>query len=256
MVTDAPNHQPNITGATAANEHVASVEEDSIGDDERNCSIAEWQPFLPNSTLGDEPPSASTDKGKIDPFRSTVASARSPMSVSEGDEKPTTCFCLKRLTDRLCHLNIIERKQNMIRLDMTLSETDTTLSCAEIALECHFCRLDSKVILLIMTVLQTVLNWVIVEYKQKIQGRELPPIHFGDWKLSVADGNLIKVQLTNRILATSDSVVSTLRLRMDEIKLKASRQNLGYGFMDSEHLQHMLHRLTASLKELAECIKC
>lgn len=251
---DAPKHQPNVTAVAARNATVASGEGDSSADDERNCSITEWQKFLPSNALSGDPPFASTERGMIDNFHAATASERTPMSIFEGGDE-TTCTCLKRLTDHLCYLNVIERKQNIICLDTTLSGTDMILGCAEIVLECHFCRLDSKVMLLIMTLLQTVLNWVLVEYKQKTHGRQLPPILFGDWKVSTADGHLIKMLLTSRILATSGSVVSTLRLRMDEITLKASKQNMSYRFMDFECLQQTLQRLTLSLRELVEYIK-
>jgi hypothetical protein len=167
----------------------------------------------------------------------------------------TMCVCLKKLTDHLCHLNVIERKQSIISLDTMLSETHMTLKCAETVLECHLCRLDSKVMLLIMTLLQTVLNWVLVEHQQKENRPDLPPIHFGRWRVSTANGHLIKDLLTSRIVATSDSVISTLRLRIDEITLKARRDNMRYGFMDSESLQETLRRLTGSVRKLGGCIQ-
>ncbi|KAK4200397.1 hypothetical protein QBC40DRAFT_254172 [Triangularia verruculosa] len=205
-----------------------------------------------------------------------------------------TCQCLKQLTDHLCHLNDIERKlqQDPIRLDTTLSETDATIDCGENALDCHHCRLDSKVILLIMTLLQTVLNWVTVEYKQQplagsshdhhhhhmmrrskpssssssspsSQGatmttKRLPPVTVGSWKIPNPDAQLVVLLLTNRVLTGADAVVSTLRLRMDEISLKASKQGNSmrncYKYMDAEVLQQALQRLTGSLRELEEVV--
>jgi hypothetical protein len=70
-----------------------------------------------------------------------------------------------------------------------------------------------------------------------------------------ADGDLIKHLLTGRFIAMSDSVISTLRLRMDEITLKANKQNMSSRFMDAEFLQQTLQRLTSSLRELAEHVK-
>ncbi|KAK4172023.1 hypothetical protein QBC36DRAFT_248437 [Triangularia setosa] len=177
-----------------------------------------------------------------------------------------TCQCLKQLTDHLCHLNDIERKlqQDPIRLDTTLSETDATIDCGENALECHHCRLNSKVILLIMTLLQTVLNWVTVEYKQQplagtmVTTKRLPPVTVGSWKIPNPDAQLVVLLLTNRVLTGADAVVSTLRLRMDEISLKASKQGNSmrncYKYMDAEVLQQALQRLTGSLRELDEVV--
>ena len=256
-------HPPNattVTTAVANHETVPSAEEDSMGEDERSSAVAQWQRFILNNVLGGNlPPFAPTERGDMLDTLPAAATPwdQSPTAVSseEGGGETATCTCLKRLTDHLCHLNVIERKQNTICIDTTLSETDTTLSCAESVLECHFCRLDSKLMLLVMTVLQTVLNWVNMEYRQKTHGRQLTPVHFGHWKVPKADGHLIEVLLTNRILATSDSVVRTLRLRMDEITLKASKQDMSYRFMDAEFLQQALQRLASSLQELAEYVK-
>lgn len=239
---------------TTTHETMLSVSEDSEGDDQRICSTAEWRGFVPRSAPDGKRP--WEDPAETDTTDTLVATGRSPASAPNEVGEMGCCGCLKRLTDHLCHLNTIERKQDIICLDTTLSKTDTTLSCAESVLECHHCRLDSKVVLLIMTVLQTALNWLSVEYRHRAYARRrLPPIHFGSWKVPEADGDLIKKLLTNRILATADSVASTLRLRMDEITLKASKQNMSSRFMDAESLQQTLQRLTSSLRELAEHVK-
>ncbi|KAK1767545.1 Zn(2)-Cys(6) zinc finger domain protein [Phialemonium atrogriseum] len=251
--------QKDQSSAVAANtttthDTMLSVSEDSEGDDQRICSTAEWRGFVPRSAPDGKRP--WEDPTETDTTDTLVATGRSPASASNEVGEMGCCSCLKRLTDHLCHLNTIERKQDIICLDTTLSKTDTTLSCAESVLECHHCRLDSKVVLLIMTVLQTALNWLSVEYRHGTYARRrLPPIHFGSWRVPEADGDLIKKLLTSRILATSDSVASTLRLRMDEITLKASKQNMSSRFMDAESLQQTLQRLTSSLRELAEHVK-
>jgi hypothetical protein len=227
----------------------------STDGDEGSYGVSGWQRFLPNNGApGAQTPLALTDRTMVDMFDAAATAANSPVSKVEKDDD-SHCACLMRLTDHLCRLNNIERKQNVIFLDTTLYETDLTLHCAEIVLECHMCRLDSKVMLLTMTLLQTVLNWVTVEYSQGSHKRQLPSIHFGDWELSPADGHLIKRLLTNRILATSTSVLSTLHLRMDEIRIKATKQNARYGYMDSECLQQTLQRLGQTLSELHEFAK-
>jgi hypothetical protein len=213
-------------------------------------SAEEWRGFNPGTTIDGK----SSDQAERDMSDTLVGTGRSPKS-SSNEREDVSCSCLKRLADHLCHLNTIERRQDIICLDTTLSKTHTTLSCVDGVLECNHCRLDSKVVLLIMTVLQTALNWLNVEYRHKTYARQLPAIYFGSWRVPEADGALIKNLLTNQILAASDSVVSTLRLRMDEITLKASKQNMSSRFMDAEFLQQTLQRLTSSLRELAEYVK-
>lgn len=181
-----------------------------------------------------------------------------PQVDEEGNRKGHTCTfnCFPRLIEHLSNLKIIERQpKNIIDLEVTLSKADIVLGCAQRILGCYSCRLDSKVLLLLMTVLQTVLNWVRVEYTMKESSQNPPAILFGNWKVPEADGHLIKGVLTRRILATYESVIKVLRLRMDEIALIASRENLTYQLMDAESLQHALQRLTTSLKQLIELTK-
>lgn len=252
-VVDTP--KPRSSVAVAANQNLSSgVEEDSMGSKTQNPSITEYQQHARNPHRGNQK-LGLTEKSSVDTFYTANTTEHSPGSLfSEGDEM--SCSCLKNLTEYLCYLDIIERKRDFMCLDKTLSETDKTLSYIKIVLECDFCRLDSKVILLVMTVLQTVLNWVAVEYMQKTCRREIPAVQFGDWTVSMADSLLIKSILTSRILATFDSVVDSLRIRMDDMSLKAIHKDICYGFMDSEALQQTLQRLSLSLEKISEYVKC
>ncbi|KUI71286.1 Thiamine repressible genes regulatory protein thi5 [Cytospora mali] len=166
------------------------------------------------------------------------------------------CDCFKQLTDQLHDLNITERQQTIISSETTLQKSHVVLVCIEGILTCQHCRLDSKILLLVMTVLQTVLNWICVGYKEhRSKAREIPAIYFGAWKVPDADGHHIQGLLTSRVLAGLQSIVDIIRLRMDEIALGASRTKGMYQYMDVESLRHALQRLVASLGEAAGLAK-
>lgn len=264
--TDArPAQQNRVSTATDANESSLHVEEQFVMDFYANSTDAEWERVITGSgtekqprpgpahdglghvypEVGGEPKSSSQQKSQVD---------------EEGNQNGQNCTfnCFRRLTNHLGNLNTMERQPNIICLEVTLSNADKVMGCAQRVLGCYSCRLDSKVLLLLMTVLQTVLNWVRVEYastQQRKSPRDLPAIFFGSWKVPEADGHLIKGVLTRRILATCESIVEVLRLRLDKISIDASRENLTYQLMDSESLQHTLQRLTSSLKQLMELIE-
>lgn len=228
-------------------------------------TIAEWENFTTNSAIERTPRTGSETGGfeRLCP----EASRNSPSSFPQeqqteenGYQKGHGCMfsCFRRLTKHLGNLNNMERRCNLICLDDTLSNADVVMGCAQRVLDCHFCRLDSKVLLLLMTVLQTVLNWVRVEYtsnQQRKSPRDPPAIFVGNWKVPEADGHRIKGLLTRRILTTCEFVVKVLHLRLDEIALDASRENLVYHSMDAESLQHTLQRLSTSLKEVMHITK-
>ncbi|ORY69072.1 uncharacterized protein BCR38DRAFT_482543 [Pseudomassariella vexata] len=235
--------------AVTTNEIVSSNEEESFESFEVNWTDPEWQRLLAGNDLERELPSEPpTDSN----FSNT---SPAPNHTGEEQNELITCTCLGSLTGHLCHLNRMERQQNIICLDMTLAKTTKVLACADSVLACHFCRLDCKVLLLVITVLQTVLNWIRVEYSHDSGVRDLPTILFGNWQVPKTDGHLIKNLLTSRILANSDSVVNILRLRIEEIALHSGKKRLNYQFMDAESLQQTLQRLMVSLRELSECVK-
>lgn len=206
----------------------------------------DWQKLLAFSEI----PLSTPTEG-----RSSKSSTAVSTCMTAVDSNDPVCTCFKGLTEHLHQLNVTERQQSLICLDMTFARTDTVLQFAQGVLSCHFCRLDSKVLLLVMTIVQTVLNWMKVVTGGKATPRDLPPIHFGDWKVPETDGYLIKEALTSRILTSSINVVKTLCLRMKDFTDEAGKQGLSYQVMDSESLEQMLRRLRTSLKHLADSVQ-
>ncbi|KAL9086207.1 MAG: hypothetical protein Q9165_007272 [Trypethelium subeluteriae] len=174
---------------------------------------------------------------------------------SASERGRSTCNCLRVLADQLCHLNTLENKHDSLYFETILSETDTTRNCAQTVLECHRCRLDLKVALLMTTVLQIVLDWLSTELRHKAYMQQVPKVSFGTWKVPESDAVCIKKLLTYRILTTSEAVVNSLRVRVDEIAVKASKQSENSRFRDAETLQQTLLRLAGSLRELLMYIK-
>lgn len=206
----------------------------------------DWQRLLGFSEM---PSSTSAE------VRSSKDSTSVSTCMTVVDSSEPVCTCFKGLTEHLHQLNVTERQQSVICLDMTFARTDTVLHFAQVVLSCHFCRLDSKVLLLVMTIVQTVLNWVKVVTGGKGPSRDLPPIHFGEWKVPETDGHLIKEVLTSRILTSSINVVKTLCLKMRDFADEAGKQGLSYQVMDSESLEQMLRRLRKSLQDLADSVQ-
>ncbi|KAL2751983.1 hypothetical protein ACRALDRAFT_1072895 [Sodiomyces alcalophilus JCM 7366] len=265
---DARPHEPSrpsSSTAVATDVSVPFSAEHFAIDLYSGTTVADWE-SLTTSTAVERPPRTGFGNGGLERLLpeasrdSPFGSPREPQAEENGYQKGHSCTfnCFRRLTKHLGNLNTIERRCNLICLDETLFSADVVMGCAQRVLECYFCRLDSKVLLLLMTMLQTVLNWVRVEYtsnQQRKSPRDPPAIFVGNWKVPEADGHRIKGLLTRRILATCESVVKVLRHRLDEIALGASRESLMYHFMDAESLQHTLQRLSTSLKQVMEITK-
>ena len=167
----------------------------------------------------------------------------------------TACSCLRTLADLLCHLHMMEHKHESMSVGTTLSEADATRRCAETVLECQCCRLDLKVAMLIIPVLQTALDWLSTSQRRGMHADRTPKVLFGTWTIPESDAMSVSKLLTYRILTTSDVVVNNLRLRIDEITYKASKSGMSSKFMDTKYLQQALRRLAESLRELIQQIR-
>lgn len=258
-----PPQIDRVSTATNDDESSPHVGAQFAMDFEENWIDADWDRLIAGTGAERQPRSGFTHGGPGHVYPEGCGDPKSsaqpkPQADGGGNHKGQTCTfnCFWRLMEHLSSLNLMERQpDNIIDLEVTLSKADTVLGCTQRILGCYSCRLDSKVLLLLMTVLQTVLNWIRVEYTMKKSSQNSPAILFGNWKVPEADARLIKGVLTRRILATYESAVKVLCLRMDEIALGASRENLTYQLMDAESLQHTLQRLTTSLKQLMELTK-
>ncbi|KAG6358655.1 hypothetical protein INS49_012173 [Diaporthe citri] len=231
-----------------------SAEGPSKGDPAGSWVDREWQELLGDVSGDKSAFSHFAYVGLDDMAQSTAEVSGSPTMVLDSDSGASdqVCSCFKRLTDHLQDLNITERQQSIISSDTLLQKSCGVLVFSQGVLACRHCHLDSKILLLLMTVLQTVLNWVYVESKQhKNKTREIPAIYFGTWKVPEAHGHLIQGLLTSQVLAGLQSIVDTLRLRVDEISLGASKAEGMYQYMDAESLRHALQRLVRLLGEVA-----
>jgi len=241
------------------------------------------------------PQTPMIDAQTLSPTISTSDSLKESPLLFSKESVPSgalSCPCLKTLTAHLCHLNNLEHQsQGQIQIDTALRETDGTLACVQGVLNCDSCHPDSTVLLLLAKVLQTVMNWIQIEYQQqqrqhqpKCNNRDLkntiprcsfpqdtlidgpqaptlpPPatvVQVGTWKVPEADQVLVKNILTSRVLASSSSVLVTMRLRADKMALEvaASAHSPVYHALNVEPVQQMLQRLAVTMQELGQHVK-
>ncbi|KAH7305900.1 hypothetical protein B0I35DRAFT_443457 [Stachybotrys elegans] len=203
-----------------------------------------------------------SEDGRTAASTGTVSAAAVAAAVAVGagggggaGDDAACCSCLRVLTDQLCSLNAVERKQDHLRLDTTFSNTSAVLDSSGGALTCGMCHLDTKVLLLVMTLLQTVINWARVGSQKALHPSDAPPVTFGEWRVSAEDGNVIRALLVNRVLAKSTSTVEVLRQRIHEVSINANKSNLAFQMMDAEALRSQLGRLEHSMREVTQIIK-
>ncbi|KAI0392630.1 hypothetical protein F5Y17DRAFT_351669 [Xylariaceae sp. FL0594] len=248
-----------------------------------------------DSSSDPSPQTPMLDASTLSPTTTSTSDSlkESPLSFSKTNAPsgapPCPCPCLKTLITQLCHLDNLEtQSKGQIQIDTALRETDGTIGCARRVLNCDSCHPDSKVLLLLAKVLQTVMNWIQMEYQQPPKSynnnrdlkntiprcsflqdrlrdgpqapRPSPPaivVQVGAWKVPEEDQVLVKDILTNRVLARSSSVLAALRLRADEMALEvaASADSTVYHTLNVEPVQQMLQRLAVTIQGLGQHFK-
>lgn len=178
-------------------------------------------------------------------------------SGSDDDEAGncSACECLRALTDQLCVVNAMERRHVWIPVDTIFSKTSTILDSAASALECQQCGIDSKVLLLVMTLLQTVFNWAMLEQQHCGDNSNTPVVVFGKWKMSGEESDIVKAILVNRVLARSSSITDKLRQRVIHVSRMANNNTVPYQVMDAATLEFVLQRLVFSVREVVHRVK-
>ncbi|GLB11905.1 hypothetical protein AtubIFM57258_009179 [Aspergillus tubingensis] len=105
-----------------------------------------------------------------------------------------------------------------------------------------------------MTALQTIFSWVYMGYSEQSGAPQLPPVHFGDWRVSEQDGEMVKLLLTKHILSLCRSVVRILQLRVDEMHLLAKIQSR-FHCMDTASMSVLAERLSSSLSDVTQLVR-
>ncbi|EED13065.1 hypothetical protein TSTA_055670 [Talaromyces stipitatus ATCC 10500] len=177
------------------------------------------------------------------------------LSSSDDDESGNSCECLRILTEQLCILNTMERRHAWISLDAIFSKTSHILDIAASVLDCQQCGIDSKVLLLIMILLQTVFNWAMLEQHHCGDNSNTPTVVFGKWKMSGEESDMVKTMLVNRVLARSSSITDKLRQRVTHISHMANNNTVPYQLMDAGTLEFALQRLVFSVREVVHRVK-
>ncbi|RAH52502.1 hypothetical protein BO85DRAFT_454014 [Aspergillus piperis CBS 112811] len=130
----------------------------------------------------------------------------------------------------------------------------TFIGCADGILHCVLCQLDSTVLRLLMTALQKIFSWVYMGYSKQPEAPQLPPVHFGDWRVSEQDGEMVKLLLTKHVLSLCRSVVRNLQLRVDEMHLLAKVQTR-FHCMDTASMSVLAERLASSLSDVTQLVR-
>ncbi|CRG87957.1 hypothetical protein PISL3812_04979 [Talaromyces islandicus] len=179
------------------------------------------------------------------------------LSRSDEDEEGESgiCECLSALTDRLCVMNAMERKHVRISIDRIFSEANKVLDNAVVVLGCQQCRVDSKVLLMIITMLQTVFNWAMQEQQSTWEPQNIPAVAFGKWTISEEESKMVKTLLVDRVLTRSSSMTDVLRQRITHISHMANNKKVSYQVMDAVTLEFTLQRLVFSVREVIRCVK-
>ena len=145
---------------------------------------------------------------------------RSSLLTGNGHSQPIQCDCLQNFTHVLCQLQTIEKRQFPV-------QADTLLTCIKLALgqtedhpRCKHCSFDSRVLVQIIMIFQTIFTWAQSQFRSSSDKFAEPTISLGCHELTQDEANFVKGALVARAL---NGIVSALKAIAARAEYAASR---------------------------------
>lgn len=131
-----------------------------------------------------------------------------------------TCHCLPKYAHVLCQLQTIEKRQSPV-------QADTLLTCIKLALgktedhpRCNQCSFDSRVLVQIIMIFQTIFSWAQSQTCSSSDKLTQPNISLGRHELTQDEVNFVMGALVARAL---NGIVSALKAIAARVEYAASR---------------------------------
>lgn len=135
------------------------------------------------------------------------------------DYQPTNlCQCLRRYTDVLCKLQIIEKRQSPIQTDTMLTCANLVLTTAEDQFKCNLCFSNPCVALQLVMIFKTLYTWSQGQLHASADPELDISATLGQHEMTKGEIRFVRVALVSRSL---DKISAMLKLLIPRIKRAA-----------------------------------
>ena len=176
-------------------------------------------------------------------LRETLVSTVTPFHQSP--EPPSIfCQCLRKYTDVLCQLQNIERFQRPVEADTFHTCVNLVLNVTENQHHCDKCVYDSRVIMQLVMIFQTVFTWTESLCCSPTISDPNLSMTLGRHALTREECNFVRVLLMARALNRVSAVLKAMMMRITHVTTKRQgRECLGHEGADFQNLQHLINSL-------------
>ena len=129
------------------------------------------------------------------------------------------CPCLRQYTSVLCQLQTIEMRQHPVKTDTLLTSANLVMSQTEDQLKCTQCMYDSRVLVQLVMVIQTMFNWVQGQCQTPLAPSSHIKATLGQHNLTREESTFIKMALISRALARIRTVLKVMVSRVEQMSL-------------------------------------
>ena len=163
-----------------------------------------------------------------------------------------SCQCLCKYTGVICKLQRIEEQQRPVKPDTFLSCADSVLNMAEAQFKCDQCANDSRVLLQLVIIIQTILSWVTGGRKRQLYPRSMLKGTLGQHRLTELETEFVTTAL---IFKTISRIQKVIKVMADRVEQMATRRQLTGQSQDSteadvRNLQHWMRTLVQMSNEI------
>ena len=163
------------------------------------------------------------------------------------DSQCTPCHCLRTYTDTLCQLQTIEKRRYPIQTDILLTCTNLVLSMTSKQSKCPRCLLDSRVLMQIIMIFQTIFTWAQSQCFVP-NNRHFPDsvITLGRHELTKEETCLVKSALVAHALNNTTAALKAIMARIKHTMITPQEKHSWEGGDTRDELKD-LQRLMESL---------
>ena len=200
-------------------------------------------------------PDATVTLEKISARLTPSPGFRSSSLTENGHSQLIPCNCLQEYAHVLCQLQTIEKRQFPI-------QADTLLTCIKLALgktedhpRCKHCSFDSRVLVQIIMIFQTIFTWAQSQFRSSSDKFAEPSISLGHHELTRDEANFVKGALVarafNGIVSALEAIAARAEYAASRIPKCASSSPDGEEYEDLQRLvKSLIRRYHLVIKKL------
>ena len=166
------------------------------------------------------------------------------------------CQCLCKYAKVICQLQGIEIRQSPVKADTLFSCTNLVLNAAEAQYRCVQCTHDSRVLIQLVTIIQTIFSWIKDQCQLPLDSGAKMKGSLGQHRLTEEELGFVKTALMSMTMGRIQRVIKVMVSRVEQMNVRSRRKDQSRGNMEADikNLQHWIRALVQTSSELTKIL--